>query len=83
MGNSRLMADPAQIVSGAIFAAKQGAMMERAEILSVGKDHFGIPHVRYQLELKRGCNRPTVVQRTLALSSFRDRYRERLSESLE
>ncbi len=53
-------------------------MFERAHVLSVGNDSFGIPHVRYELELKRGCNRPTVVQRTLALASFRARYRERL-----
>lgn len=67
------------IERGDVFSHKQGAMFERAQVLSVGNDSFGIPHVRYELELKRGCNRPTIVQRTLALASFRARYRERLA----
>lgn len=69
-----------QIESGAVYSGKNGAMIERAEVLSVGKDCFGIPHVRYQLALMRGGNCPTIVQRTLALASFRDRYRERLNQ---
>lgn len=64
-----------QVVRGAIFAMQKGTTQERAQVLSVGEDCFGIPHVRYQLELKRGCNCPTIVQRTLALASFRARYR--------
>lgn len=66
------------VENGATYTHQQGAMLERAQVLSVGNDCFGIPHVRYQLELKRGCNKPTVVQRTLALASFRARYRERM-----
>ncbi|MBP7252724.1 MAG: hypothetical protein KBA75_04495 [Alphaproteobacteria bacterium] len=66
------------VENGATYMHQQGAMLERAHVLSVGNDCFGIPHVRYQLELKRGCNIPTIVQRTLALASFRARYRERM-----
>lgn len=66
------------VENGATYLHQKGAMQERAQVLSIGNDCFGIPHVRYQLELKRGCNNPTIVQRTLALASFRARYRERM-----
>lgn len=66
------------VESGATYCSAHGAVVEKAEVLSVGSDRVGIPHVRFQLEVKRGCNTPTVEQRTLALSSFRARYRDRL-----
>ena len=68
------MQDGNPIISGATFAAQLGAMHERAQVLSIGEDSFGIAHVRYNLELKHGCSHPTFVQRTLALASFRARY---------
>ncbi len=66
------------IECGTVFRALCGLLEEKAEVLSVGNDRAGIPHVRFQLEVKRGCSTPSVEQRTLALSSFRDRYRERI-----
>lgn len=66
------------ISCGSIFRAAIGLIEETAEVLSVGNDRVGIPHVRYQLEVKRGSSAPSVEQRTLALECFRDRYRERV-----
>ncbi len=76
------MQHSSSIENGATYLHCQGAMQERAQVLSIGKDSFGIPHVRYQLELKRGCNMPTIVQRTLALASFQARYRDRLASEM-
>jgi hypothetical protein len=55
-------------------------MVETAQVLSVGTDSFGIPHVRFQVKF---C-RPNRSQfdggaRMLALKSFADQYRERVS----
>lgn len=71
-----IVAEP--IESGTVFRACYGPMEEKAEVLSVGNDGAGIPHVRFQLEVKRGSSTPSVEQRTLALDSFRARYRERV-----
>ena len=48
-------------------------------MLSIGADRYGIPHVHYQVRYQRS-NRSVFEesQRMLALSSFADRYRERL-----
>lgn len=53
-------------------------MVEIADVLSVGTDAYGIPHVRYQVSYRRP-NRAAVSegQRTLALKSFVARYTER------
>ena len=66
------------IASGATFRAAFGLIEERAEVLSVGNDRAGIPHVRFQLEVKRGSSTANIERRTLALTCFRDRYREKL-----
>ncbi len=66
------------ITLGAIFRAAFGLIEEKAEVLSIGNDRVGIPHVKYQLEVKRGSSMPCSEQRTLALECFRDRYRERV-----
>jgi len=54
-------------------------LIETAEVLSVGTDRYGIPHVQYQVRFQRS-NRSVFEesQRTLALSSFAERYRERM-----
>ena len=54
-------------------------LIETAEVLSVGEDRYGIAHVQYQIRFQR-TNRSVFEesQRMLALSSFADRYRERL-----
>jgi len=54
-------------------------LIETAEVLSVSEDRNGIAHVQYQVRFQR-TNRSVFEesQRMLALSSFADRYRERM-----
>ena len=59
------------------------SMVETAQVLSVGTDSYGIPHVRFQVSFNRtDRNRFDGGARMLALKSFADQYRERVS-SLE
>ena len=53
-----------------------GALVETANVLQVGPDRMGIPHVRFELQVKRGNGMPTVETRTLSLEAFQNRYRE-------
>lgn len=56
-----------------------GAMTEIAEVIDVGLDRLGIPHVRYNTHLMRGHYKASAPeQRTLALESFCARYKERV-----
>ncbi len=56
------------------------AMVETAEVLSVGTDSYGIPHVRFQVSFRRpNRNKFDGGARMLALKSFADQYRERVS----
>ena len=57
-----------------------GSMSEIAEVVSLGKDRLGIPHVRFKTHLMRGNYETTSTpeQRTLALESFCARYKERV-----
>jgi hypothetical protein len=70
-----------QIVTGAVFAAMRGSLREQAEVIGVTHDSHGIPHVRYHLQLDRAGNHDRVGMRTLALSSFCERYIHRQLES--
>ncbi len=55
------------------------AMVETAQVLSVGTDAYGIPHVRFQVSfLRPNLNRFDGGARMLALKSFADQYRERV-----
>jgi hypothetical protein len=54
-----------------------GSTIEEAQVLRVAADNQGIPHVFYQLQVRRGSESPTVEQRTLAFSTFLDRYNEK------
>lgn len=59
------------------------SMVETAQVLSVGTDSYGIPHVRFQISFRRpNRNKFDGGARMLALKSFADQYRERVS-SLE
>ena len=59
------------------------SMVETAQVLSVGTDSYGIPHVRFQVSFRRpNRNKFDGGARMLALKSFADQYRERVS-SLE
>ncbi|MEX2453556.1 MAG: hypothetical protein WD470_02565 [Rhodospirillaceae bacterium] len=58
----------------------QGAMVETAQVLSVGTDSYGIPHVRFQVSfLRNNHNRFDGGARMLALKCFAEQYRERVS----
>lgn len=69
-----------EIVEGALFRrGVGGAMSEIAEVVEIGQDRMGIPHVRFKTLLMRGgyaTSNPE--QRTLALESFCARYKERV-----
>ena len=73
--------DPAeQVQPGVTFrVVHPNHLIETAEVLSIGADRYGIPHVQYQVRFQRS-NRSVFEesQRMLALSSFADRYRERM-----
>lgn len=56
------------------------SMVETAQVLSVGTDSYGIPHVRFQVSFRRlNRNKFDGGARMLALKSFADQYRERVS----
>ena len=56
------------------------AMVETAQVLSVGTDAHGIPHVRFQVVFMRpNHNRFDGGARMLALKSFAEQYRDRVS----
>ena len=48
---------------------------EQATVLSIARDHRGIPHVVYQVVVGQGESSRLSSQRTLTLSAFADRYR--------
>jgi hypothetical protein len=55
-------------------------MVETARVLSVGTDPYGIPHVRFQVSFSRtDRNQFDGGARMLALKSFAEQYRERVS----
>jgi hypothetical protein len=55
-------------------------MSEIVEVVEVGHDRMGIPHVRFNTHLVRGSytGAQDSEQRTLALDSFCARYKERI-----
>lgn len=56
-----------------------GSMSEIAEVVYVGFDRMGIPHVRFNTHLVRGGYAAhNSEQRTLSLDSFCARYKERI-----
>jgi hypothetical protein len=60
---------------GAVYQRRHpNNFVERAEVVWVGKDPFGIPHVRYQVSYVRPDRRDHEGIRMLALSSFAERY---------
>ncbi len=74
-----VLSNPATLQEGARFRRSTGGMMtETAEVLEVGRDKMGIPHVRFQLYVACGSTGSAAEQRTLSLDTFYARYRERL-----
>lgn len=53
-------------------------IVETARVLSVGKDFFGIPHVRFRVCFERSDHRRRFLEdaRVLALESFAQQYGE-------
>ena len=72
-----------EIERGALFRRGMGgSMSEIAEVIEVGHDRMGIPHVRFHAHLMRGSyTAQNSEQRTLALESFCARYKERVQLS--
>jgi len=68
------------IEEGAVYRRGMGgALSEVAEVVEVGRDRMGIPHVRYNMHLMRGNYVASSAEmRTLALDTFYARYRERV-----
>ncbi len=52
-----------------------GCITEKARVLSVAKDGFGIPHVRFLHMMARGAQTQSSETRTLSLDSFCSRFR--------
>ncbi|MDR3424181.1 MAG: hypothetical protein P4M13_03760 [Alphaproteobacteria bacterium] len=69
-----------EIEEGAFYKRSiGGSMSEIAEVVDVGRDRMGIPHVRFNTHMMRGkYATPDCEQRTLALDSFCSRYKERV-----
>jgi hypothetical protein len=69
-----------EIAEGSLFRRViSGSMAEIAEVVEVGRDRMGIPHVRFNTHLIRGSYGVlNPEQRTLALESFCARYKERV-----
>ena len=66
------------ITAGSTFRRTEPNVVETAEVLSVTRDSYGIPHVRYTVRFQRATRAPTTEgQRVLALKSFAERYTER------
>jgi hypothetical protein len=55
-----------------------GDVVETAKVLGVSPDAAGIPHVRYQISIKRPAFTEMEDRRTLNLESFAERFSERI-----
>ena len=67
-----------RVVPGTTFQRIHAdALIETARVLSVSRDSYGIPHVKFQVSFRRP-NRSTFdeANRMLALKAFADRYKE-------
>ena len=66
-------------VGGLYRRSRDSRMTELAEVLSVGKDDLGIPHVHFRVRFHRAdLSATSADDRTLALSMFTQIYSERL-----
>lgn len=70
--------------AGSTFRHRNGGPVEElARIISFYADRNGIPHVRFELSLRRNELGVPGGSRVLALSSFRERFSERVSARLQ
>ena len=71
-----------EVEPGAVFRkVRPDNLIETAKVLSVTKDGYGIPHVRYDLSFEG----PTLLrfgegERLLSVASFTERFPERVPE---
>jgi len=72
--------DDTDITEGALYRRGMGgSMSEIVEVIEIGQDKMGIPHVRFNTHLMRGnYGSQDSEMRTLALDSFCARYKERI-----
>ncbi|MDH3242641.1 MAG: hypothetical protein OEO83_18460 [Alphaproteobacteria bacterium] len=66
------------IHEGALFKRElSNNLVETARVLSIRKDTFGIPHVKYEVRFERSQEKGRAFEgpRVLALSVFADNYR--------
>ena len=72
-------ADPSsRVVPGTTFQRIHAdALIETAKVLSISRDYYGIPHVKFEVSFRRP-NRSTFDEgnRMLALKAFADRYKD-------
>ena len=67
-----------EVAAGAEFRRDHGNdLVERARVLAVAEDPYGIPHVRFQMSYLRADRVEQQSVRVLALASFAERYRAR------
>lgn len=65
--------------AGAMFRRdRKDKLVETARVIAMSSDSFGIPHIRYEVEIKRPSAQSRFFDgpRILALSTFLETYRE-------
>ena len=71
--------ESSDIQAGNVFRCPHtGPVVETAKVLSVRSDSYGIPHVTYQVRIRRANHDVQDGPRLLALKSFTERYTERV-----
>lgn len=64
-----------EVEQGSVYSRNgPNKSVEEATVLSLCRDHRGIPHVTYQVVVGRDDARWLTSQRTLTLSAFVERY---------
>ncbi len=72
----------AKIVEGAFYERIHNEnLVERAEVVWVGNDSFGIPHVRYRMSYRTPSREEGQGTRMLAQTIFAERYRQVIDTS--
>jgi len=64
-----------EVKEGAVYRRlHRHNLVEQAEVVWIGTDHFGIPHVRYEVSFIGPDHAEADGVRMLALQSFAERY---------
>ena len=71
-----------EVKAGAVFRCRLPShVVETAEVIEVGPDAMGVPHVKYNLVVAGGTISSFAEMRTLGLETFSSRYNEPVSAS--